>query len=99
MVIITSSVGWLAQWAEKICEYTRLTPKDLYTLTGRASIERLFTRNPMEYKVFMASHATLHSYADNHELGWMAIDELFRYMRCEIKVFDETKIRCLTSDD
>ena len=98
MVIITSSVNWLAQWAEKICEYTKLTPKDLYTLSGRSSIERLFTRNPIEYQVFMASHATLHSYADNHHLGWMAIDELFRYMRCEVKVFDETKTRSTISN-
>ena len=89
MIIITSSINWLKQWTEKICEYTKLTENDIYSFTGRTSIERIFTLDPTKYQVFMASHATLHSYANNNPNGWKSIEELFKYIKCGIKVFDE----------
>ena len=44
-IIITSTIDWLNQWREKIKEYTPLTDKDIYTITGAGSINKIFN-NP-----------------------------------------------------
>jgi len=89
MIVITGQIDWLTQWQEKILEYTPLSPENIYTITGRTSIDKLFTRDPLQYQVFLASHSTLQSYAESSKNGWDAITELFRYIKCGTKVFDE----------
>lgn len=90
VVIITSSINWLNQWKEKILEYTKLTEDQIYMITGRISIEKLFVRNSfLNYQIFLASHSTLQSYAINNPKGWFAVDELFAKLQCSTKVYDE----------
>ena len=89
MIVITGQIDWLYQWNEKILEYTQLSQDNIYTITGRTSIDKLFTKDPLNYQVFLASHSTLQSYAESSKDGWNAVTELFKYLKCGVKVFDE----------
>ena len=77
-IIITNSIQWLNQWKERIMEYTPLTEKDIYMIARIGSINKLLCRNPLDYKIFLASHSTIKSYGDKH--GWNAVSELFKYL-------------------
>lgn len=89
-IIITSTIDWLNQWREKIKEYTPLTDKDIYTITGAGSINKIFNKNPLDYTIFLASHATLSSYGDKH--GWDSISALFKHLKCGYKIYDEAHL-------
>lgn len=90
-ILITSSIDWLQQWKDKILEYTSLTEDQIYMITGAASINKLLARdNVLDYQFFLASHSTIRSYGDKH--GWNKVDELFRSLKCSVKVFDEAHL-------
>ena len=89
-IIITSSTGWLNQWKERIKEYTPLTDNDIYTIAGAPSINKLKTKDPLQYTFFLASHDTLRAYGDKH--GWNAVSELFKYLKCGYKIYDEAHL-------
>lgn len=89
-IIITSSINWLEQWKAKILEYTPLTEKQIFMIAGSASINKLYCRNPLDYQIFLASHSTIKSYGDRN--GWDKVEELFRYLRCSMKVYDEAHL-------
>ena len=89
-IIITSSIEWLNQWRDRILEYTPLNNNEIYTIAGSASIGKLFNRNILDYKIFLASHDTLKSYGDKN--GWNKVDELFKYLKCSMKIYDESHL-------
>lgn len=89
-VIITSSLDWLEQWKARILEYTPLNEKDIYMIAGSQTINKLLCRDPLNYKIFLASHSTLKSYGDKN--GWEKVHELFKYMKVSMKVFDEAHL-------
>lgn len=86
-MVIASTKGIISQWKDRILEYTDIKSKEIYIIEGSNSIERLFTKDLSEYKIFLASHATLKSYGDRN--GWNKITELFKYLKIGIKVYDE----------
>ena len=86
-MIIASTKGIINQWKERIEEYTDIKAREIYIIEGSSSIERLYNRDIGQYKIFLASHATLKSYGDKN--GWDKISELFRYLKIGIKVYDE----------
>ena len=88
--IITNSIGWLDQWKERIKEYTPLTDADIYNISGAASINRLFSIDPLQYTIFLVSHDTIKSYGDKY--GWDKITELFKHMKCGYKIYDEAHL-------
>ena len=90
-IIITSSTNWLKQWKDRILEYTALKEKDIYMIVGRSQIDKLIARNnPLDYQVFLASHSTIKSFGDKY--GWQAVEELFKFLRVSLKVFDEAHL-------
>lgn len=89
-IIITSSIQWLEQWKARILEYTPLTDKQIYMIAGNASINKLYCRNPLDYPIFLASHSTIKSYGDRN--GWDKVEELFKYLQCSMKVYDEAHL-------
>jgi hypothetical protein len=89
-IIITSNIDWLNQWREKIKEYTPLTDNDIYTITGAGSINKILTKDPLQYTIFLASHTTLKSYGDKH--GWDSVGNLFKYLKCGYKIYDEAHL-------
>jgi hypothetical protein len=89
-IIITNSIDWLNQWKDRILEYTQLDEKQIYMMTGSSSIHKILNRDPLQYQVILASHATIRSYGDKY--GWNAVDELFKYLKCSLKVFDEAHL-------
>ena len=90
MIIITNSIDWLNQWKDRILEYTQLDEKQIYMMTGSSSIHKILNRDPLQYQVILASHATIRSYGDKY--GWKSVDDLFKYLQCSIKVFDEAHL-------
>ena len=89
-IVIASSINWLNQWREKIKEYTPLTDKDIYMINGSHTIDKLLHRDPLKYKIFLASHSTIRSYGDRR--GWDKVDALFQYLQCGLKVYDEAHL-------
>ena len=90
IIIITNSLNWLDQWKARIMEYTPLTEKDIYMVAGSGSINKILCRDPLQYQVFLMSHATIKSYGDTN--GWDKVEELFKYLKCSMKVFDEAHL-------
>lgn len=89
-IIITSSRNWLDQWKERILEYTPLTEKQIYMIVGSGSISKILCRDPLDYQIFLVSHSTIKSYGDRN--GWDKVEELFRYLQCSMKVYDEAHL-------
>ena len=89
-MVITSSTNWLEQWKNRILEYTNLKDKDIYMIIGKAQIDKLLTRDPIQYQIFLASHSTIKSYGDKS--GWDKVEDLFKYIQISLKVFDEAHL-------
>ena len=90
-IIITSSLQWLEQWKARILEYTPLSEKQIYMISGSSSINKLLTRgNPEQYQIFLASHSTIKSYGDHQ--GWDKVEEFFKFLQVGIKVYDEAHL-------
>lgn len=91
-IMITSSLGWINQWKERIAEYTDTQPNEIYTLTGSGSIAKIL--NGMEkvdkYKYILASHQTIKSYGDKY--GWDNVGVLFKKLRVGLKIYDEAHL-------
>lgn len=89
-VIITNTLEWLEQWKARILEYTTLSEKQIYMIAGSGSIMKLLCRDPLQYRIFLVSHATIKSYGDKN--GWNKVEDLFKYLQCSFKVYDEAHL-------
>lgn len=89
--IILHSKRLIEQWKEKIQEYTNLTDKELFVVSGSAKVERVLAGKCKKIKIFLISHDTISAYAKKH--SWNDISELFRCMRVGVKVFDEAHLQ------
>lgn len=91
-IMITSSLGWIEQWRDRILEYTDCSPSEIYPIVGSGSIAMILNGmvNISKIKYFLASHQTLHSYANNY--GWGKVGELFEKIRVGIKIYDEAHL-------
>lgn len=89
-IIITSNLEWLEQWKSRLLEYTNLNEKQIYMISGSGSINKILCRNPLDYQIFLISHSTIKSYGDRN--GWDKVEELFRYLKCFIKIYDEAHL-------
>lgn len=88
-MIITSELGWLEQWKDRILEYTNLSIDDLCFVSGMGVLNRLRTgmKDPKQYSFYLASHRTLQMYGQ--KFGWERLGELFQHLGIGMKVFDE----------
>lgn len=97
-IMITSSIGWIKQWQERIMEYTDTTPTEIYPIVGSTSIA-LIEKGMVDVskiKYFLASHQTLHYYASSASKDgkedWSKVTELFKKLRVGLKVYDEAHL-------
>lgn len=88
--IITSSINWLEQWRDCILEYTDVKKKEIFMISGSASIFNLLRKDMSQYKFILISHATLKSYVRTY--GFEKLTELFEHMRIGIKFYDEAHL-------
>lgn len=86
-IVIANTKGIINQWKDKILEYTDIKLREIYIIEGSTSITKLFNRDISQYKIYLASHATIKSYGDRY--GWDKITELFKYLKIGIKIYDE----------
>lgn len=92
-IVITNSVNWLEQWKNRTVEYTNISGKDIYTISGSGNVFRLLsmdTDSLSRYKLFLVTHDTLQSFASNN--GWERIGDLFEHLKIGIKIFDEAHL-------
>ena len=88
--VITYSKSVLIQWKKCIMEYTNITSKEIYDISGSQAIYNLLLKKPeqiQKIKVFLVTHGTLKSYGDNK--GWDAVTSLFEHLKIGLKFFDE----------
>lgn len=87
VAILTSSINWLEQWKKCILEYTDIKPREIYFLSGSASIHSILKQDMSRYKIILVSIATIRSYGDSN--GWDKVSELFKHLRIGRKFYDE----------
>ena len=93
-IIIAYSNSLLFQWYTELRTNTNLDHNSIMQITGdpkndiRAySIQRILKGQFKEADVYLVTHSTLKSYADQY--GWNKIYDLFEKLGIGIKVFDE----------
>ena len=91
--VLMYAQSWLAQWRNYILEYTDTKQKEIYTILGTKSIERLLSGqvNHKPIKYYLISLGTIREYGDTH--GWGKVRELFRFLYIGIKVYDEAHLQ------
>lgn len=97
-IMITSSIGWINQWRDRILEYTDTAPSEIFSIIGSTSIALLMKGmvNVKNIKYFLASHQTLHSFAaaglPEGKEDWTRVTKLFKILRVGLKVYDEAHL-------
>ena len=92
-IIINKSTEILNQWKRSILKFTNITEKEIYSIDGSGSIYRLKTKSEQEIKsikIFLVTHATIASYCNTN--GWESLNDLFKYLRIGIKIYDEAHL-------
>ena len=90
--MITSSLGWIDQWKDRILEYTDTKPNEIYIIAGVGTIARILNgmTDVDKIKFVLISHATLKSYGDKY--GWNKVGELFNILGIGLKIYDEAHL-------
>ena len=80
------------QWKERIIEYSSVTEDQIYYISGKKSIDKLFTMKKIDikkYKFFIASHKTIKAFMD---IDPENIQSLFNKLDISVKIFDEAHL-------
>ena len=89
-VIITGSNTLLSQWAENIKEYTNLTDKDIFFISGSDAMKMILSgksKRADDAKITLLTHGTIHSFCDKN--GWDKLNEVFLSLGITAVFFDE----------
>lgn len=90
-IILVDQDKIMKQWASEITKFTSLHDNDIYMIAGSSTIDKILNSSTdLNYKVFIASHKTIGSYASKH--GWEKITELFDKLKVGVKVYDEAHV-------
>lgn len=89
-MIIVDKDKIMQQWKSEILKFTDLEEDDIYLISGSQSINKIMdNKSDPNYKIFIASHRTLASYAGEN---WDAITRFFNKIKIGCKVFDEAHV-------
>lgn len=89
-MIIVDKDKIMKQWKEEFLKFTNLNEKEIYLVSGSNTIKRIMSSNrDMPYKIYIASHRTLDSYAND---DWERITEFFKKIQIGVKAFDEAHV-------
>jgi DNA or RNA helicases of superfamily II len=80
----------IQQWKARIKKYTNIVENEIYVISGKDSIDKLYEEGVCRYKFILASHGTLRSYAKTE--GYQKLDELIKFMKVGIKIYDEAHL-------
>jgi superfamily II DNA or RNA helicase len=89
-IVILHLDSLIEQWKARIKKYTNIVDNEIYIISGKESIDKLYEQGVKRYKIILASHSTLRSYAKSE--GENKLDELFAFMKIGIKVYDEAHL-------
>lgn len=89
-MIIVDKDKIMQQWKSEILKFTDLEEDDIYLVSGSQSINKIMKdKSDPKYKIFIASHRTLASYAGEN---WDNITNFFKKLKIGCKVFDEAHV-------
>lgn len=89
-IVITHSNTLLKQWKDNIVEYTSLNDDDVLFINGSPMMNMILNNKSQRAdraKIFMCTHATIHSFADTY--GWDKLNQVFINLGIGIKFIDE----------
>lgn len=89
-MVIVGQDRLAGQWKDEFLKFTNLNEEDIYIISGSDSIRKIM-KDKIEpnYKIFIASHRTLASYAGD---DWSKLTEFFERIKIGTKVFDEAHL-------
>lgn len=90
-LIILDQENLVNQWKEKIKEYTSARDKEIYIISGRKTVERLYKMKESErakIKFILAFYQTLQSLYDSGDLK-----DFFTDFKIGLKIFDEAHLQ------
>lgn len=90
-IIILDQESLVLQWKEKIMEYTSAVENDIYIISGRPSVEKLYKMSESKrskIKFILAFYQTLQSLYETDEL-----EDFFKDMKIGLKIFDEAHLQ------
>ena len=89
-MVIVDKEKIMLQWKESFLKFTNLKEDDIYLISGRDSIEKIMkNKKDCNIKVFIASHRTLSSYAED---DWSKLTDFFNKIKIGVKVYDEAHV-------
>jgi superfamily II DNA or RNA helicase len=90
VMVIVDKDKIMQQWKSEFLKFTNLSEKEVYLISGSSSMEKIMkSRSDLPYKVYIASHRTLSSYAGE---DWERITDFFNKVKIGVKVFDEAHV-------
>lgn len=69
---------------------TDIDKKLIIDVRGKSEINKIFRQTLPRYKIYVACHGTLISYAGRN--GWDEVDRLFKHTRVGVKIYDEAHL-------
>lgn len=92
-IIIVDREKTIQQWKDEFKKFTNLSDEDIYIIAGSSTIKKIINSNvELPYKIYIASHRTISSYAENSEEKWNSITKFFDKIKVGIKVYDEAHV-------
>lgn len=90
VMIIVDKDKIMEQWKKEFLKFTNLNEKEIYLISGSGSMDKIMkSRSDLPYKVYIASHRTISSYAGD---DWGKITDFFRKVKIGAKVYDEAHV-------
>lgn len=91
-IIITTQLGWLKQWKERILQYSNIRADEIYIVSGHLGIEKVINNkiDVSKIKIFLVTHSTIANYAN--ETSWFNITEFFKALKVGMKIYDEAHL-------
>jgi superfamily II DNA or RNA helicase len=90
VMVIVDKDKIMQQWKNEFIKFTNLNEKEVYLISGSSTMEKIMnSRSDLPYKVYIASHRTLSSYAGD---DWTRVTDFFNKIKIGVKVYDEAHV-------
>ena len=91
-IIFVDKENLASQWRDRILEYTDTTEDEIFTISGKQSIDKLMKKTKKDlskYKFFIAFHKTFQAAISRDP---DQIDSIFNKLSISLKIFDEAHL-------
>lgn len=89
-IIIVPNEKIKSQIITTFLKMTDVGKEFIIDIRGKSEINKIFRQTLPKYKIYVACHGTLISYAKRQ--GWENVDKLFKHIRVGVKIYDEAHL-------